>query len=538
MTVEAGTPIPDLDLALEPPGQRSPAKSGGRAPWLMWVVAVAILLPVLVPMLNLLARVASRGSVATGILASSRTFDLATNTVLLTSAVTLSSTIVGIAAAWIVVRGPVRAQKLWSVLVALPLVIPSYVIALAVISATGPSGLLTELTGLELGRLRGFWGSLVALTVSTYPFVFLVTMAALRRVDPALEEAARGLGSRPLEVFRRVVLPQLRPSVAAGSLLVALYTLSDFGAVSLMRFDVFTRVIFVQYSGRIDRTPAAVFALVLVVVALIVVLAEQWTRGRASYHTPKPARLRPQASTSRVGAVVLVLLVSGALVFPLAVLVSWLARGLARGQAVHLPWGAVAGSLVAAALAAVLAMAASVPVAALITRYRSRLTGWVERIAYGIYALPHITVGLAVVFFASNYLGDLYQSLALLVLVYASLFLAQALGSTRAGMLSVSPHLEEASRSLGRGPIATLGAVTVPLIRRSLLAGGLLVFLTAMKELPAMLLLRPTGFDALSVEIWAAADELLYARAAAPALLLVLASAVPMYFLATRTSEN
>jgi iron(III) transport system permease protein len=182
-------------------------------------------------------------------------------------------------------------------------------------------------------------------------------------------------------------------------------------------------------------------------------------------------------------------------------------------------------------------VAAALPVGVLVTRFRSRATAWVERMVYAVYALPHIAVALAVVFFASNYLGGLYQSLTLLVVIYAALFLAQALGSTRAGLLGVNPHLEEASRGLGRGPLRTLAAVTVPLMWRSMLAGGVLVFLTSMKELPAMLLLRPTGFDALSVDIWAAAGDLLYARAAAPALLLVAVSALPMYVLALRANH-
>lgn len=535
MTVEI--PAPDIDLVLEPPGPVGRGRRGGRAPWYLWVVAGAVMAPIVAAMAYLAARVVGRGSTASDVLFSGRTAELLGNTILLTVAVTVAALAVGAGAAWSIGRGPMRAHTVWTVLVALPLVIPSYVVALAVISATGPSGLLSDLLGVDVGRLRGFWGSWLALTISTYPFVFLPAAAAIRRLDPALEEAARGLGSSPARVFRSVVLPQLRPSIAAGGLLVALYTLSDFGAVSLMRHDVFTRVVFVQYAGRVDRTPAAVFALVLVVVALVVVVAEQWTRGRASYYRSRPVRTRVVTPPGRLGRGLVPVLVLVALVAPLGVLVTWLARGIARGQAIHLPWGAVFGSLSAAVLAALLATAASLPVGALVARYRSRLTGWVERLVYGVYALPHITVGLAVVFFASNYLGGLYQSLTLLVVVYAGLFLAQALGSTRAGMLAISPHLEEASRSLGRGPLATLTAITVPLIWRSLAAGGLLVFLTAMKELPAMLLLRPTGFDALSVEIWAAADELLYARAAAPALLLVAVSALPMYLLATRANE-
>ena len=183
-------------------------------------------------------------------------------------------------------------------------------------------------------------------------------------------------------------------------------------------------------------------------------------------------------------------------------------------------------------------MAAAIPVVVLAVRYRSRASAWLERSVFVAFSLPHITVAIAVVFFSVRYLGPFYQSLTVLIVVYATVFLAQATGSAKAALLQVDPAVEEASRGLGRGPWATLRAVTIPLIRPGLLAGGALVFLTTMKELPATLLLRPTGFDTLAVDIWSAANELLYARAAASALVLLAISAVPMFLLVVRQKET
>ena len=197
-----------------------------------------------------------------------------------------------------------------------------------------------------------------------------------------------------------------------------------------------------------------------------------------------------------------------------------------------------AGSLLGSGLAALVAMVVAVPIVVLAVRHRSLATRWLERGVYVVFSLPHITVALAVVFFAANYLGPLYQSLALLVIVYASIFLAQATGAAKASMLQVNPDLEDAARGLGSGSFRTMRDVTLPLIWRGLLAGGALVFLTTMKELPATLLLRPTEFETLAVRIWSAADELFYARAALPALLLLLVAAVPMYFLVLRPKEG
>jgi iron(III) transport system permease protein len=503
----------------------------------MWLVAGAALIPVFVPFGAMLVRVAGGGSSAASTFWSVRTAELLLNTMTLVAAVVATSAAIGIGAAWLTARTELPGRR-WTVIIALPLVIPSYVVALALRSAFGGSGLIADATGLGVPQIDGFWGAWLALTIATYPFVYLVAASALRRIGRAQEEAARGLGASPWRVFRTVVLPQLRPSVAAGTLLVALYTLSDFGAVSLMRFDAFTRVIYAQYSGRLDRTPAAVLAVVLVVVALAVLWAEERTRSRAAYatpHVPTPQRsvrlTTRQTIAATVGLVVLALLALG---LPIAALLSW----LARGTGATLDWGAVAGSLAGSTLAGAIAFFAAIPTAVLVVRHASRRTAWLERSIYAMFALPHITVALAVVFFASRYLGGLYQSLMLMTVVYASVFFAEALGAGKAALLQVDPSLEEASRGLGRGPLATLTRITVPLIWKGLLAGAVLVFLTTMKELPITLLLRPTGFDTLAVDIWSAADDLLYARAAAPALLLLAVSAVPMYLLATRTNDR
>jgi len=526
---EAATPI-------------TPASGRGLpAPGWLWPAALLVLVPVVVPVLFLAARVAGSARTAGATLVSADTAALLVRSILFTTAVTVTAAAIGVAAAWLTTRTRLPGAGAWSTLIALPLVIPSYVIALAILSFQGPRGLFADLTGIGLPAIHGFAGAWLALTLSTYPYVFLITRAALGRLDPAHEEAARSLGASGWRAFRTVVLPQLRPALAAGSLLVALYTLSDFGAVSLMRFDVFTRVIYAQYQIRLDRTPAAVLSLVLIAIVLVVLWAEQRTRGRAAYASHRPTRpgrrVALRGGQRRAALLFLSGMVTAGVVLPVTVLTIWLGRGLLGGGTIDMRWGAVAGSLTGSLLAALLALVAAVPVVVLTVRHRSRAAAWVERAVYVGFSLPHITVALAVVFFAARYLGGLYQSLPLLVVVYAAIFLAQATGAGRTALLQVSPHLEEAARSLGKGSIATLRQITVPLMGRGLLAGAALVFLTTMKELPATLLLRPTGFDTLAVRVWSAAGEVFYARAAAPALLLVAVSAVPIYFLVIRRRE-
>jgi iron(III) transport system permease protein len=534
---------PDLetDVAVE----LTPAEPSGppprRAPAWLWAAALVILIPALVPLAFLAGKVVGATDAAWSVVFNRRTAWLMLRSMWFTAAVTASAAALGIAAAWLTVRIDLVGRRTWSVVVALPLVIPSYVLALTLISFFGPRGLLADVTGLRPPSITGFTGAWLALTLSTYPYVYLIARAALKRLDPALEEAARGLGAPAWRVFRTVTLPQLRPAIAAGSLLAALYTLSDFGAVSLMRFDAFTRVIYAQYTGRLDRTPAAVLALVLIFIALVVLWAEQRSRGRAAYYARRPQRtmrrirVRGRAAVATYGFLG-ALVVSG-LVLPVTTLVLWLGRGIARGDAIDMRWGAVAGSLSGSLAASLIAMAAAVPVAVLTVRYRNRAAVWLERGVYVIFSITHITVALAVVFFGASYLGPLYQSFAVLVVVYAVLFLAQATGAAGSSLLQVNPHLEEAARGLGRSAPRTLREITIPLMWRGLLTGGALVFLTTMKELPATLLLRPTGFDTLAVRIWSTANDLFYARAAAPALLLLAVSAVPMYLMMSRLRD-
>lgn len=538
---EVGTPTDIAGTPIAPPAPAGARRAGRAAPWWLWLLAVGVLIPVVVPVIALFLRTLASGNAALDVVFNTRTLALVVRSTILTVLVTASATAIGIGTAWITVRSDLRGRRAWAVAAAMPLVIPSYVLALAFLAAGGPRGIVADLTPLVFPTPVGLLGAWLALTLSTYPFVLLTAAAALHRVDPALEEAARGLGASSWKVFRTVTLPQLRPAVGAGALLAALYTLSDFGAVSLLRFDSFTRVIYAQYQGRLDRTPAAVLSVVLIVIALVIIWAEGRTRGRAVYHGRGPQRAAKPHRLSRNGRVgsigFLTLLVTAGLLLPIAVLVAWVARATLAGDEIRVVWEAAVGSLVGSSLAAILAMAAAIPIVILAVRHRDRASTALDRSVYVVFSLPHITVALAVVFFAVRYLGPFYQSLALLVVVYATIFLAQATGAARASLLQVNPHLEEAARSLGKRPLRTMTQITVPLMWKGLLAGGALVFLTTMKELPATLLLRPTGFDTLAVRIWSAAEELFYGRAALSALLLLAISAVPMYFLVVRQKD-
>lgn len=520
----------------------------GRATPALVLAGVAVAAATALPAVYLVIRAGEAGlGGVLDIVTAGRTLELLARTALLAVAVTATSVALAVPLAWLTVRTDLPGRRVWVVLSALPLAIPSYVGGFAFVAALGPRGLvqgwLAPLGVEELPSIYGFPGAWLVLTLFSYPYVLLTVRAAIRRLDTSLEESSRTLGRGRRATFWRVTLPQLRPSIAAGGLLVALYTLSDFGAVSLLRFDSFTRVIYVQYRASLDRTAAAVLGLVLITLMLVVLAAESRSRGRAEYHRLHGGGARP-APVVALGrwrwpaTAACAALVGVALVVPLGVIGYWLVRGVAAGEPLRLTGTLIAHSLVASALGAVVAVVAAWPVAMLSVRHPGRLSRLVERASYTGYALPGVVVALALVFFGARVAEPVYQTRVLLVFAYVVLFLPQAVGAIRTSLLQVNPSLEEASRLLGHSRAATTRSVLVPLVRPGALAGLALVFLTCMKELPATLLLAPTGYDTLATQVWSATSEAFFARAAAPALALVLLSALPMALLVMREADR
>ena len=512
---------------------------GPRPP--AWLVGTGLLVALLalVPIGYLVALAIGAGEEALALVLRDRTVGVLGRTLLLAATVTTASVLVGVPVAWLTARSDLPGRRWWTVLAILPLVVPSYVGGYAIVAALGPRGalqsLLEPLGVTRLPELYGFPGAALALTLFSYPYVVLSVRGALLRLDPAFEEVSRSLGRGPWRTFLSVTLPQLRPAITAGALLVALYSLADFGAVSLLQFDSFTRAIYVQYRASFSPTLAAVLALMLVACTAAVLMAESRLRGRARYHRSgagaSRAAARVRLGAWRLPALAFCATVVGlAIGLPVATISFWLVRGVAAGEPVQLVLDAALNSVVASGLAAALAVVTAIPVAVLAVRHRGRLAALVERAAYAGFALPGIVIGLAIVFVAARWLPAIYQTLPLLLAAYLVRFVPEAVGVTRASLLQVSPRIEEVARTLGRSPGAVLRHVTLPIIRPGLVAAGALVFLTAMKELPTTILLAPTGFDTLAVRIWSATSDGFFSRAAPPALLMILVSAASLVF--------
>ncbi|HVT45309.1 MAG TPA: iron ABC transporter permease [Thermoanaerobaculia bacterium] len=515
-----------------------------HVPWIIAIPSLAAAAAVSIPLAYIAIRAADAGVTSyLAVILSRQTAVLLVRTLLLVAGVVAASLAIALPLAWLVVRTDLPGRAVWATAAAIPIVFPSYIAAFILVAVAGPRGYLQQmLSSGGVARLPemayGYSGALIALSLFTYPYLYLLLVVSLRAIDPALEESSRSLGMGRWRTFAFAIMPALRPALASGSLLIALYTLSDFGAVSIVRYNTFTVSIYNAYRALFDRTVAASLSTILVLVTFLFIATEAWLVRRAR---PVSASARAVASPVPLGrwrwpAIAFASsIVFATLVVPVATIGYWLLHGGGRGVSLAISLREIAGNSLRASLAAaIIAVALSIGPALWATRHPSAVSRWVDRIVYGGYALPGIVIALALVFFVSRWLPLLYQTAALLVIAYVIRFLPEAVSATKTALAAFPPLLEEAARSLGAGPLERLRTITLPLLRPGLLAGGGLVFLTSMKELPATLILRPIGFETLATRIWSATGEALYSEAALPALVLLLASAVPLYLLVIR----
>lgn len=516
-----------------------------RRPSMLQLLTLLIVGIVSLPLGYLVVRALGAGEAGLTYLLDVRTLNVMGNSLLLMVAVVVSAALIGVPFAWLTARTDLPFRRFWLVTGMLTLVIPSYIGAMMFIAAFGPRGLLQsflEPLGVEaLPSIYGFGGAWLAITLFSYPYVVLPVRAALLKLDPALDESARSLGLGRWKAFFRVTLPQLRPALASGLLLTALYTLSDFGAVSLMRYDAFTRVIYLQYTSSFDRNRAAILSLVLVAVTIALLVAERWaSRKRHNYRVGVGCQRQVQTvALGRWRGPALLfcgVLVLVGVVAPVGVLALWLVRGTGADMSDLVQ--PTLNTLTAGGLTALVVGLVALPPALLSARTTSRGNRWLVQAAYLGNVLPGLVVALALVYFAANYLPALYQTLPVLVLGYATRFLPLSIGATSSALTQINPRYEEVGRSLGLNAWQTTRRIVAPLARGGILAGMALVFLSVMKELPTTLLLSPTGFETLPTEIWTAHAQVQMSRLGAPSLLLVAVSALSLFLMLRNDTEK
>lgn len=494
----------------------------------------------MIPILYVLIQASRADSNKWSRLLDGRIPELLWSTLSLTAMVTVSAIILGISLAWFVHRTDLPGRSYLKILLSLPLVIPPYVGAVTYIIFLGPNGWLKRVWDMVSFLPTfpfspySFWGVVFVLTMFTYPYVYLITGSTLNRMNRNYEEVARSQGLSTWGVFFRVNVPFLRPAIGASAILVALYVLSDFGAVAMLRYVTFTAAIYFQRAG-FDTESASILSLVLVVLTLLILYLESMSRRHTRFNqTPNGLKQPQRLALGKWKLLVTTYAYSIftlSVVVPISVLVYWTVIGLGRGAIDTRFIGFTWNSLQLATWVALFCMVLALPLVYLKGRYPSRITRLVNRLAYGGYALPGVIVALGFVFVFNNHLPMLYNTVFVLSLAFVVRFLPQAMQAADASLALVSPKIDEAARSLGHPPWKVMYKVILPAISPGLLSGGALVFVSAIKELPATLMLRPPGFDTLAVRVYFEASEAIYHQAAPAALIIIGISILPLRFL-------
>ncbi|WOL27591.1 iron ABC transporter permease [Pseudomonas fragi] len=452
-------------------------------------------------------------------------FGLMRNTLLLMIGVTLTCALVGLSLAWLLERSNLAGRRLWGVILCLPFAVPAFVSSFTWVSLSA--------------SFEGLGGAILVMSLSKYPLIFLPVAATLRNLDPALEESARTLGQNRWGVFFKITLPLLWPSLLAGSLLIALHMLVEFGALSIIGLQTFTTAIYQQFELEFSNANAAMLSAVLLVMCLSLLWLELKVRGKgrhirigqgAARHAEQ-VNLGKWSLPGQLYCLALAVIGSG---IPLGMLAYWLIKGSSAAFPLAEIGEALFSSLSLALGGAALCLVLAVPVGLLVVRYKGPLAIWAERLPYLLHALPGLVIALALVYFALHYVPALYQTSALLLIAYALLFLPLAQAPIRTALNKAAPQLEEAARTLGATSFAAFCRVTLPIIFPALGAAFALVFLDAMKELTATLLLSPTGLNTLATQVWSHTSNIEFAAAAPYAALLILVSGLPVYLLTTR----
>ena len=513
-----------------------------KIPKSLIVTNLVILITFLMPTIYLIWRFLNFSKSYSSFFESWNVFDLLSNTILLFIFVVISSLILGLIVSIITVRFNIRGSKIFFTLSVLPLVIPSYIGALTYVSAFSPRGLFVQLFsnfGInEIQGLDGLLGSWIVLTLFTYPYVVLICSSALRNLDSTVEDAARSLGKNQISVYTEVVIPRLKKPIIFSGLLVGLYVISDFGAVSLMRYSTLTKAIYSYYEFNINGDPVIFYSSILIVLALLISFIQRSSEESRSAKVSGTPRINEKTDLNRRSKIIiysfLCLLIFAGLILPISVLGYWLIRGLSVGNSVRAVLGGVVGSISVSLLAALFSVIVATPIIIMVSQYRSKFGNLVERIMLALYGLPHISVGVAILFITIKVFPTIYQSFTALIISYLIVFLPQAIGAGQASMEQVKSSYLDASAGLGMSTIQSFYRITLPLIYRGLFAGGALVFLSTMKELPQTLLLRPTGLNTMAIDIWSYASEGLFTQAAFSSFILLAISAIPTYILSTR----
>ncbi len=443
------------------------------------------------------------------------------NTLWLVMGVAVGTTVLGVSLAWLTatLEFPGRAIFNWALV--LPLAIPTYVLAFVNIA-------------LALPGIRSTGGIIFVMTMALYPYVYLLARNGFLTSGKRATEVAQSLGQTPISAFFKVALPMAQPMILSGLMLALMETLADFGAVSIFNYDTFTTTLYKAWFSMFSLNAAAKFSSFLVVLAFLLLWLEQRARQSKRYI---PAEKQPR-SAMRVPLNGAPRFLASAYCFTILfvafiVPVMYLSIGAFTVLSEDLDsryFGFLGRSLGLSAMAALLVVAG-----ALLMSYTHRYhkIAFLVRLATVGYALPGTILAVAGIMITTS-AGFLTGTLFAMMLGYLTRFMAVAHNPIESGMARITPHIDEAARSLGAGGLRMITKVQMPLLREGLIVGAILVFVDVMKEMPITLMTRPFGWDTLAVRIFEFTAEGDWERATLPAITLVLTGLLPVILLTRR----
>ena len=473
---------------------------------------------------------------------------LISSTLVLLLGVGIGVSVLGTVLAYLVVMVdfPGRAWLEWALF--LPFAIPAYVLAFVYLGVFDYSGYaqvwLREYTGVPGFDIRaGSWAIILTFILVFYPYVYMMARASFKRQKIQMIEAGKMLGAQPLRVFWKISVPLARPAIAAGLLVTLMETLADFGVVSLFNYSTFTTAIYSAWGDFRSIEVAAQLASILVLIAFFLIYFEKKARGRAKYYSSDVSHNRPYKANSVIGwllflFVFVVFMLSFAM--PMLQLIIWsLEKYSVEINQMYSGYFSATGILTISATILTVTIATLL---ALPSRRKAESKGLQMLIRFSTlgYALPGSVMAVGLLYGVQNislisiYLGGesinhiLFGSVALLLFAYVSRFMAIAYNSTSASSEQIKPVFEQSARLLGSSRIRLIREIYLPMMTPGILAGGLLVAVDVMKELPATYLLRPFGWDTLAIRVFELSSEGLYDRAAIPALMMVFLGAIIM----------
>ncbi|MDX3929601.1 MAG: iron ABC transporter permease [Shinella sp.] len=490
-------------------------------------------------------------------------------TLLLIAGVGAATVVTGVAAAWLVASCDFPLRRLLSVMLVLPLAIPSYLAAYAFaefFSFTGPvqSGIRT-LFGYQTSRdywfpeIRTTGGAVLVLASVLYPYIYLAARSMFLMQGRAAADVGRTLGAGPLAVFARIQIPMARPAIMVGLTLVTMETLNDIGAVEYLGVQTLTFSIFDTWLNRGSLSGAAQIACIMLLFVVGLLFVERSARRRQRFASHKTTaavhdavRLKLRGSRKWAAMLACLLPPVAGFVIPVLVLGNYALNRLdqfASARLLSAVWNSVFVSTATACVAILLAFMLSYA-----TRTtRSPMTAVAARLSSFGYGVPGTVLAMGVLMPLAafdNAVDGLLREYAGLssglllsgtgfAIIYACTvrFMTMAEGTIDAGFQKLSPHLDMASRTLGRTSAQTLAAVLVPMMRPATLTAALLVFIESMKELSATIMLRPFNFNTLATLVYEDASRARVEDASVAAVIIVAAGLVPV-FLVSRSLDQ